>query len=67
MITSEDQKKLQVEGRSVELVQRQWESLQRGAPFLSGITPATIHNKGLNILLAAPEAGINFIQLRAPS
>ena len=37
MITIEDQKKLQVEGRSVELVQRQWDYLQRGTPLLSGI------------------------------
>jgi len=61
MITSEDQKKLQVEGRSVELVQRQWESLQRGAPFLSGITPATIHNKGISQLsLEEEEKALTF-------
>ena len=50
MITTEDQKKLQIEGRSVELVQRQWDYLQRGTPLLSGISPATLDNQGITKL-----------------
>jgi len=50
MITTEDQKKLQVEGRSVELIQRQWDYLQRGTPLLSGIFPATLENEGITKL-----------------
>jgi len=50
MMTTEDQKKLQIEGRSVELVQRQWDYLQRGTPLLSGISPATTDNQGITKL-----------------
>lgn len=55
MITIEDQKKLQVEGRSVELVQRQWDYLQRGTPLLSGIFPATLENEGITKLSTKEE------------
>ena len=47
MIKSEDQQKLQAQGRSVELVQRQWDYLKRGTPLLSGIFPATLNNLSL--------------------
>ena len=50
MIKSEDQQKLQAQGRSVELVQRQWDYLKRGTPLLSGIFPATLNNKGITKL-----------------
>ena len=55
MITTEDQKKLQVEGRSVELIQRQWDYLQRGTPLLSGIFPATPENEGITKLSTREE------------